>query len=120
MYLNLNNGGSTSYSVTRNVGGSPTIITGLGSTSNLAPAGSATTGPRPSQNWVTITMFGSLGTKRLVAEFDAASIGNGCSPAIGPGAVINPAGGIFVCPPGQTLTNGATDACKGTNLNPNP
>ena len=122
MYLNLNNGGSTGYSVTTRsvVGDVPTLITGPGSRSVLAPTGSQTIGPRPSQNWVTITMFGSLGTKRLVAEFDAASLGNGCSPAASVGGVIGPAGGVFVCPPGMTLANGTTDLCKGTNINPMP
>jgi hypothetical protein len=133
MYLNLNNGGSTGYSVTtRSVSGIPTTITGPGSRSILAPSGSLTVGPRPSQNWVTITMFGSLGTKHLVAEFDAASLGNGCSSAAvstatylfstatyGPGT-IGPAGGVFVCPPGTTLANGTTDLCTGTNINPKP
>jgi hypothetical protein len=122
MYLNLNNGGSTGYSVTtRSVFGDvPTIITGTGSTSALAPPGSGTVGPRPSQNWVTITMFGSLGTKRMVAEFDAASLGNGCTPAVGYGAVIGPAGGVFVCPPGTSLSDGTGALCKGTNINPKP
>jgi hypothetical protein len=127
MYLNLNNGGSTGYSVTtRSVGGVPTTITGPGSRSVLSPAGSGTVGPRPSQNWVTITMFGYLGTKPMVAEFDAASLGNGCTPAAlittangGTGA-IGPAGGVFVCPPGTTLANGTTALCSGTNINPMP
>jgi hypothetical protein len=127
MYLNLNNGGSTGYSVTtRSAGGLPTVITGPGGTSVLAPSGSGTIGPRPSQNWVTITMFGSFGTKNLVAEFDAASLGNGCTPAalvtkadFGSGT-IGPAGGVFVCPPGTTLANGTTDLCTGTNTNPKP
>jgi hypothetical protein len=128
MYLNLNNGGSNAYSVTtRSVFGDvPTVITGPGSRSVLAPAGSLTVGPRPSQNWVTITMFGSLGTKRMVAEFDAASLGNGCTPASvitvanGGKGTIGPAGGVFVCPPGTTLANGTTDLCTGTNINPKP
>jgi hypothetical protein len=127
MYLNLNNGGSTAYSVTtRSVGNVPTVITGPGSTSVLAPARSGTIGPRPSQNWVTITLFGSLGTNRLVAEFDAASLGNGCTPAAlvtaadGGTGTIGPAGGVFVCPPGMTLANGTTDLCTGTNVNPKP
>ena len=122
MYLNLNNGGSTGYSVTTRsvVGDVPTIITGAGSRSVLAPTGSQTVGPRPSQNWVTITMFGSLGTKRMVAEFDAASLGNGCTPAVAFGAVIGPAGGVFVCPPGTTLSDGTTALCTGTNINPKP
>ncbi|HEV7484228.1 MAG TPA: hypothetical protein VGQ65_00995 [Thermoanaerobaculia bacterium] len=128
MYLNLNNGGSTGYSVTTHsvVGDVPRVITGAGSTSALAPAGSATVGPRPSQNWVTITMFGNLGTKRMVAEFDAASLGNGCSPAalvtaanFGSGT-IGPAGGVFVCPPGTSLSDSTTTLCKGTNINPRP
>ena len=127
MYLNLNNGGSTGYSVTtRTVSGFPTVITGSGSPSVLAPRASQTVGPRPSQNWVTITMFGNLGTNHLAGEFDAASLGNGCSPAAfvsianGPGAAIGPAGGVFVCPPGPTLTNGTTALCTGTNVNPKP
>jgi len=117
MYLNLNNGGSTGYSVTTRFG---TVITGPGSISVLAPSGSQTVGPRPSQNWVTITMFGNLGTKHLVAEFDAASLGNGCAPAAVGYRTINPAGGVFVCPPGTTLSDGTTDLCKGTNINPKP
>jgi hypothetical protein len=127
MYLNLNNGGSTGYSVTtRTAGGFPTVITGPGSTSVLAPSGSLTIGPRPSQNWVTITMFGNVGTNRLTAEFDAASLGNGCTAAAlvtgadGGSGTIGPAGGVFVCPPGTTLANGSTDLCTGTNINPKP
>jgi hypothetical protein len=127
MYLNLNNGGSTAYSVTtRSVGNVPTVITGPGSRSVLSPSGSGTIGPRPSQNWVTITMFGYLGTKQMVAEFDAASLGNGCTPAAlvtaadGGTGTIGPAGGVFVCPPGTTLANGTTALCSGTNINPIP
>jgi hypothetical protein len=123
MYLNLNNGGSTSYSITTRsvVGDVPRILTGAGSTSALTPRDSQTVGPRPSQNWVTITMFGSLGTKRLVAEFDAASLGNGCSPAaLVFGGTIGPAGGVFVCPPGTNLSDGTTALCTGTNINPKP
>jgi len=121
LYINLNNGGSTRYSVTADVGGAP------GPTNrrtNLSPAGSTTTvGPRPSQNWVTVTMFGSLGSNRLSAEFDAASLGNGCSPAAAlsdSSRPIGPAGGVFVCPPGKTQTNGSTTQCTGTNVNPVP
>jgi len=121
MYLNLNNGGSDGYSVTtRAVNGLQTVITGRGSTSSLAPRGSLTIGPRPSQNWVTITMFGYLGAKRMVAEFDAASLGNGCTPAEVVRGTINPAGGVFVCPPGTALSDGTTALCKGTNINPMP
>ncbi|MGA8808213.1 MAG: hypothetical protein WB973_10080 [Thermoanaerobaculia bacterium] len=122
MYLNLNNGGSTGYSVTTHsvIDDAPTIITGAGSTSALAPRPSQTVGPRPSQNWVTITMFGSFGTKQMVAEFDAASLGNGCSPAVASGVPIGPAGGVFVCPQGTNLSDGTTALCNGTNINPKP
>ena len=123
-YLNLNNGGSTSYSVTHDVGGQPGPTNAR---TSLALIGSTTTtGPRPSQNWVTVTMFGSAGSNRLSAEFDAASLGNGCSPAAflttadGGNLPIGPAGGVFVCPPGPTLTNGTTTQCTGTNVNPTP
>jgi hypothetical protein len=120
LYLNLNNGGSTTYSVTTDIGGVP------GPTNTrtaLAPIGSTTTiGPRPSQAWATVTMFGTLGTNRMTAEFDAASLGNGCSPAaFQSGTVpIGPAGGALVCPPNTTLTNGTTTQCIGTNANPIP
>jgi hypothetical protein len=118
IYLNLNNLGSTSYSVTRETGGQrlPT-----NARTNLSPIASGTVGPRPSQNWVTVAIFGSAaGGNRLTGEFDAAALGNGCSPAVGIGAVIGPAGGVPVCPPGTTLTNGSTQLCKGTNINPPP
>ena len=120
LYLNLNNGGSTTYSVTRDVGGVPGPTNGQ---SSLGPQGSTTTvGSRPSQNWVTLTMFGNLGTSHMTAEFDAPSLGNGCSPAafLSTTTPIGPAGGVFVCPPGTTLTSGATALCTGTNVNPIP
>jgi hypothetical protein len=122
MYLNLNNGGSTGYSVTRNVGGVPTIITGAGSSSNLSAPGSV--GPRPSQNWVIVEMFGNAGANRLTVDFDAAWLGNGCSAGVGttsPGGVpVGPAGGVLVCPP---LDPGCTPGVApygGTNTTPLP
>jgi hypothetical protein len=124
IYVNLNNGGSTTYSVTKEIGGQRLPINAR---TNLSPIGSTTTsGPRPSQNWVTVTLSGAVANgNRLTGEFDAASLGNGCSPAVGYGAfgsggVIGPAGGVLVCPPGTTLTNGSTTQCKGTNINPSP
>lgn len=80
------------------------------------------------KNWVTITTFGNLGTKHMVAEFDAASLGNGCTPgaavtsfhdSTGTGT-IGPAGGVFVCPPGTPLSDGTPSLCKGTNINAKP
>jgi len=118
MYLNLNNGGSASYSVTKEIGGErlPT-----NARTNLSPINSGTVGPRPSQNWVTVTLFGNAaGGNRLTGEFDAAPLGNGCSPAATLFTLIAPAGGVFVCPPGTTLTNGSTQQCTGTNINPPP
>ncbi|MEA2161964.1 MAG: hypothetical protein QOK37_91 [Thermoanaerobaculia bacterium] len=122
IYLNLNNLGSTSYSVTHDVGGLPAPTNSPG---HLAPSGWTTAGPRPSQNWVTVTMFGNVGGRNVTAEFDAAALGNGCSPGVSfstavmgeGGALI---GGALVCPPGTTLTNGTTTECKGTNVNPTP
>jgi len=126
MYLNLNNGGSTGYSVTRNVGGVPTIITGAGSTSNLV-TGSGTVGPRPSQNWVIVEMFGNAaGGNRLTVDFDAAWLGNGCSAAVGvtglpPGApAIGPAGGTPVCPAGDPACTPGVAPYTGTNTTPLP
>src|SRR3954449_2478903 len=121
MYLNLNNLGSTGYSVTRNVGGIPTTVTGPGSTSNLAPQGSGTTGPRPSQNWVIVEMFGNAGGgSRLTVDFDAAWLGNGCSPAVAAGATIGPAGGTPVCPPADPACTPGVAPYIGTNTTPLP
>ncbi|HSY50529.1 MAG TPA: hypothetical protein VLC46_17110 [Thermoanaerobaculia bacterium] len=130
LYLNLDNGGSTTYSVTHDVGG---VATPTNTRTSLTPVGSTTTlGPRPSQNWVTVTMFGNLAGNRMTAAFDAASLGNGCTPAAFPAVVspafngvfygvpIGPAGGVFVCPPGTTLTDGTTTLCTGTNGNQQP
>jgi len=113
MYLNLNDGGSPRYSVTSHAGG--TITTGPA----VTPFGS----PRASQNWVDVTMFTNAGV--ITWELDAAPLGNGCSPAatVDPFLIATPpapAGGVFVCPPGTTLTNGTTALCTGTNRNPNP
>ena len=127
IYLDLNNGGSASYSVTRDVGGEPVIVTGPGSTSKLAPPGSSVTiGPRPSQNWVTVTLIGNVGNSLLSTEFDAVPLGNACSPSAAQSTAntgrvpIGPAGGALVCPPGTRLTNDTTTACTGTNVNPLP
>jgi len=118
LYLDLNNGGSTSYSVTREINGQriPT-----NARTNLTFSDPATVGPRPSQNWVTVTISGTLpGGNRLAGEFDAAALGNGCSPVAPYGLAIAPVGRTFVCPPGTTLTNGSRDQCWGTNINPTP
>ena len=59
--------------------------------------GSRTAGTRPSQNWVIVSMFAQ---GRFSVDFDAAALGNGCSPAEeAPSTEIGPAGGVLVCPP---------------------
>lgn len=78
---------------------------------------------RASQNWVTVSMFGF---PSLATEFDAASLGNGCSPPVGTSvankgdARIGPAGGVLVCPPGffLILTSPCIPVYTGTNVNP--
>ena len=73
--------------------------------------GFGSTGPAPplrgsrtlSQNWVIISMFGSVGANRLSVDFDAAWLGNGCSapePATERIAPVNERFGPLVCPPG--------------------
>jgi hypothetical protein len=57
-----------------------------------------------SQNWVVVSMFGAIGANRLSVDFDAAWLGNGCTPAPASSAVIAPAsqnGGLLVCPTGS-------------------
>lgn len=117
MYLNLNNGGSLAYTVTRNVGGSPVVVTN--GPSNLAPNG---IGPRPSQNWVIVEMFGTVGTagNRLTVDFDAAWLGNGCSTAVAVGATPGPAGGVLVCPAGDPGCTPGVAPYTGTNTTPLP
>jgi len=97
MYMNLSNqatgasgSASASYTAQR---------PGFGSVGGAVPParGSRTT----SQNWVVISMFGAVGPNRLSVDFDAAWLGNGCTPAPGVGATIAPAtqaGGPLVCP----------------------
>ncbi len=125
MYLNLSNLGSLGYSVTRNVGGAPFTVTN-GPSALTQPGG---TGPRPSQNWVVVEMFGTAASgNRLTVDFDAAWLGNGCSAGVGvtglpPGATpVGPAGGTPVCP-----ANAPPAACiagvapyTGTNTTPLP
>jgi len=107
MYLNLSNRGSSGYSAAR---------------PGFAPDASLTwVGPRASQNWVVIEMFGHAGAgggNRLTVDFDAAWLGNGCSPAAFPiyAFSIGPAGGVPVCPAGVTCPLPA--AYVGTNQTP--
>ena len=79
MYLNLNNGGASAYSV------------------NIAPPGiardfrtntSTTTGLRQSQGWVITSMFAE---PTYATEATAVALGNGCSPSPKVNAQIAPA-----------------------------
>ena len=99
MFMNLNNGGSPGYSAAR-PGFSP------GNTQNV----------RASQNWLIVSMFAQ---GRFSVDFDAASLGNGCSAARIPATEIGPAGGILVCPPFTVCVAGAGQhAYSGTNTTP--
>jgi hypothetical protein len=113
MYLNLDDGGSANYSVTRG------NVSQAGGISNLGS-------PRPSQNWVVVEMFGNVGSSRLTVDFDAMWLGNGCSPvtgtstANGGSAVIGPAGGVLVCPAGAVQCTPGVAPYTGTNTTPLP
>jgi hypothetical protein len=125
MYLNLNNngnGGASGYTVTRNVGGG--VLQSQTTNGPLTPAG--TTAPRASQNWVIVEMFGNgANGQRLTVDFDAAWLGNGCSPGSGSGAgagvvPLGPAGGVPVCPAGATGCVPGVAPYTGTNTTPLP
>jgi hypothetical protein len=90
MYLNLNNGGSATYSAVR-AGG-------------------------PSQNWVIVSMFAE---GRYSVDFDAAWLGNGCTPVFPltglQNGFIGPGGGALVCPPNTAGCTPGTGIFTGTN-----
>ena len=102
MYLNLSNnstGSSGSF-----VNALRATRVGFGGTQAPPARGSRGT----SQNWVVISMFGAVGSNRLSVDFDAAWLGNGCTPAPASGAVIAPAQqatGPLVCPSDVTPTS---------------
>jgi hypothetical protein len=119
-YLNLNNGGSFLF-------GSPPATT-FATFSRLTAVGVRTafngttvnSTNRPSQNWVTVNM---LAESRFSVLFDAAWLGNGCSPSPGvnPAIGIGPAGGVLVCPAPLAPGAGCAPAPlgnAGTNINP--
>jgi len=117
MYLNLNFSGT----------GNPVQLTQPTGVNNynvaLHPVGFGAN--RPSQNWVVISMTGAGSTAGLFGvEFDATWLGNGCSPAAAASTAnggvvpIGPAGGILVCPAGDTSCVPGTGAYTGTNVTP--
>ena len=61
-----------------------------------------------SQNWVVVSMFGAVGSNRLSVDFDAAWLGNGCSPPEPTGEQIAPVAerfGPLVCPTNTPVSN---------------
>lgn len=104
---------------------------------NLHTTWPSPTGVRASQNWVTVSMNANAGgtgaatSGSFEAAFDATWLGNGCTPATpkinsanqnptsGP-SVIAPAGGVLVCPPGNTTPGciAKTLPYYGTNVTP--
>ena len=65
-------------------------------------------GRNTSQNWVVVSMFAAIGANRLSVDFDAAWLGNGCSPAEPAGEQIAPVNqrfGPLVCPVNTPTTN---------------
>ena len=121
MYMNLSSGGN---SFARSIGEPEPF--------NATRPGFGVEAPLPgalgvfdrdvSQNWVIISMFAE---GRYGVDYDAAWLGNGCSPALPASSTgvageslnrIAPAGGVLVCPTGAT-TQAATQ-CHGTNVTP--
>ena len=105
MYLNLTNGGASTVSgsannLTAQRGG----FCGAGAAACATGVAGAVSSRTTSQNWVVISMFGNFNTARLSVDFDAAWLGNGCTPAPAAGAVVSPAmgqpSGELVCPVG--------------------
>jgi hypothetical protein len=89
LYLNLNNGGSTAYSVTTNgISVDPSSFTLPNNFRNLG-GGSTTVGFRPSQNWVSLSMGTTAG---LRVEEPATAMRSGCvvAPGVGTPAAIEP------------------------------
>jgi hypothetical protein len=84
MYLNLNNGGSAAYSVQR---------------AGFSGPATSTATVRQNQNWVIVSMFAE---GRFSVDFDAAWLGNGCSPA----------------PPVTNINGGATAIGPAPNVTP--
>ena len=70
---------------------------------------------RASQNWVTVNMEAE---GRYAVLFDAAQLGNGCSPPASNGTLVGPVGGVPVCPSGAQGCVPGVAPYTGTNVNP--
>ena len=109
MFMNLSNGGSSAdpgFAVGDNsLTASRTGFSAPNAFGGAFSAGSRTT----SQNWVVVSFAGSIGGARLSVDFDAAWLGNGCTPAAAAAAVVGPQpfgepAGNLVCPVGPGAT----------------
>jgi hypothetical protein len=120
MYMNLNNGGDATANTLFGITPYNATRPGFGS-----GAGAAGFFPRDvSQNWVIVSMFAE---GRYGVDYDAAWLGNGCSPALPASSSgvtgnavgrIAPAGGVLVCPTGTTTQPSGNTQCTGTNVTP--
>jgi len=123
-YLNLTSQGIGAQNAT-GTGGTTASPSTLTAAINF---GNTVTSPRTTtQNWVVVSMFGNLGTQRLAADFDAAWLGNGCTPApaagntIGPMAQVNGSSSNLICPAGSSCSAVVTGSGSyRTGSNPNP
>jgi hypothetical protein len=103
MFLNLSNQSQTAGGALINAYTAQRVGFGTGS-----PAPPARGSRNVSQNWVIISMFGAVGANRLSVDFDAAWLGNGCSPGEPAGEQIAPVNerfGPLVCPVNTPPTN---------------
>ena len=92
------------------------FTSGYCNTTAPGTSGSRTT----TQNWVSVSMFGAVGASRLSVDFDAAWLGNGCTPAEQAGATIAPSTqrtGVLVCP-SNTASSNCASATRPPPVNP--
>jgi len=118
-YLNLSSGareGGYSDGTCRAVLSAQRAGFGTCNDTAVGNSGSRTT----SQNWVITSMFGAAGTNRVSVDFDAAALGNGCTPEKPAGATIGPAshpGGSLLCPNNAKPAN-CSAATRPPGVNP--
>ena len=118
-YMNLSNGGDayTTANIDPLYAPYSAARAGFGSTATTRDV---------SQNWVIVSLFAE---GRYGVDYDAAWLGNGCSPAFPASSTgvagtaqgrIAPAGGVLVCPTGVTTVNttAGNQQCTGTNVTP--
>ena len=116
LYLNLSNGSRQAQGVCRAVLSAQRAGFGTCNNAAVGSSGSRTT----SQNWVITSMFGATGANRLSVDFDAAALGNGCTPEKPAGAIIAPSshpGGSLVCPNNAKLSD-CSAATRPPGMNP--